>query len=144
MRTRDNKLYKCYYSIKNRCYCVTSRDYKNYGARGIGMSDEWRNSFKAFETWALANGYQEGLLIDRIDNNGDYSAENCRWVTIEQSNKNKRNVIMIDGMSLSEYCETYGFPYTTILNRLRSGWTLERTFKEPINTYFSSKIKKEV
>jgi len=74
-----------------RCYNKRSSDYKYYGERGIEVCDEWRNSFQAFRSWSLLNGYASHLTIDRINNNGDYDPCNCKWSTMAQQSMNKRN-----------------------------------------------------
>ena len=86
----STKLYGAWRGMKQRCYYTKHDSYSNYGARGVTVCDEWRNSFKAYSDWALSNGYKEGLQIDRIDNYKGYSPENCRWVTQKENNKNKR------------------------------------------------------
>ena len=97
-------LYSVWNGIKYRCYCKSSHDYPNYGGRGITICEEWKNDFKAFHDWAIANGYKEEktdkginiLTIDRIDVNGNYEPSNCRFVTNEVQAKNKRNTIPDD------------------------------------------------
>ena len=76
-------------AMKQRCQNPRSRDYKFYGLRGIRVCDAWQN-YLTFRTWALANGYAEGLTIDRIDPDGNYEADNCRWITIQEQQKNRR------------------------------------------------------
>lgn len=85
-----HRLYHIWNSIKYRCYNSKSKDFKNYGMRGIRMCDEWLHDFPAFQSWAMSNGYEDNLTIDRIDVNGDYKPSNCRWVTVAVQNKNKR------------------------------------------------------
>lgn len=78
------RLYKCWKNMKARCYIPSASRYKNYGERGISVCKEWLN-FELFMQWALNNGYTDNLTIDRINNDGDYCPENCRWVTIEEN-----------------------------------------------------------
>lgn len=101
LSNKCGRLYPLWKSIKYRCYCESSPDYKNYGGRGIVMCDEWKNNFVTFHDWAIANGYKEEktekglniLTIDRIDVNGNYEPSNCRFVTNEVQAKNKRKSI---------------------------------------------------
>ena len=87
---KGTRLYYIWDSMKARCYNPQRRDFKNYGGRGITVCTEWLNDFAAFRDWALSHGYADNLTIDRIDNDGDYTPENCRWVTITEQNQHKR------------------------------------------------------
>jgi hypothetical protein len=110
---RHTRLYNIYADMKRRCENPNRSAYPRYGGRGIKVCDEWMKDFQAFYDWAMSNGYKEGLQIDRIDNDGDYSPENCRWVTAKENNNNRRdNVkIEIDGEehTIAEWERLYGF-----------------------------------
>lgn len=87
---RKTRLYRIWNCMHNRCYYSKYHAYKHYGGRGIVICKEWKDDFKVFADWAFSHGYADNLSIDRIDPNGNYSPNNCRWVTMETQNKNKR------------------------------------------------------
>lgn len=89
------KLYQCWSDMKQRCYNPNIISYKDYGARGIVVSEEWQKSFSVFREWAFQNGYQEGLSINRTNNDGPYSPENCSWSTSRQQAVNRRTTKFI-------------------------------------------------
>lgn len=93
---KGTKLYNTWKSMKRRCYNSNYKYYKDYGARGITICDEWLHHFKPFFDWAMDNGYKEGLSIDRIDNNKGYSHDNCRWVDQSTQNENTRRSIRLE------------------------------------------------
>lgn len=93
MRTHglsQTRLYRIWRHIKERCYLQTCNSYSQYGGRGITMCSEWRGDFQAFYDWAIANGYDDKLTIDRIDNDGHYEPANCRWITFSENSKKQR------------------------------------------------------
>lgn len=124
----ESRLYAIYKNMKARCLNVNNRYYKNYGGRGITVCDEWKNSFESFYDWAMDNGYREDLTIDRIDVNGNYEPSNCRWATMKQQNRNRRNSRMIESngemKTLQEWSEILGMTRTTLSRRLSAGYTI--------------------
>ena len=132
----SSRLYTIYRHMINRCYCVTDKNYKNYGARNITICQEWLNDFNSFYEWSLANGYKVNLTIDRIDVNQGYSPNNCRWTTIqEQQRTHKRSLTELtfnnETKCLSEWARATGLHAKTIKYRLLRGWSVERTLTTP-------------
>ena len=122
---RNTRLYRIWHGMKSRCYFCKNPNFCDYGARGITVCDEWKNSFRAFYDWAMANGYADNLTIDRKDNDKGYSPENCRWITNKEQQNNKRNntPIEIDGvtMNLTQWARASGLKQTTISERYKKG-----------------------
>lgn len=120
-------LHRTWKNMKGRCHNPNRRDYGYYGGRGIFVCEEWKNDSSAFINWALANGYQIGLEIDRINNDGPYSPDNCRWATRrEQTNNHRRNhFIEHNGkrLTLSQWDRELGWPESTVANRISGGYS---------------------
>lgn len=136
----NTRLHGVWTNIINRCTNPKSNEYRYYGGRGITVCDEWRNSFQAFYDWAYANGYDENAphgkcTIDRIDNDKGYSPDNCRWVTIKQNSRNtrKNRILEFNGEkhTLSEWTEIIHIPSNTLTERLKRGWSIEKTLTTP-------------
>lgn len=89
-------IYNTYNCMKNRCYNVNYDRYEDWGGRGITVCDEWLNDIHKFIEWAINNGWRKGLTLDRIDNNGNYAPENCKWSDNYEQGKNKRNSYIIE------------------------------------------------
>lgn len=123
LRTR---LYRIWSGIKTRCTNRNSKTYADYGGRGIGICDEWQN-FERFKDWAEVNGYRDDLTIDRIDNDGNYKPENCRWVTPKAQCQNRRSarLLAIYGkeQSATAWSQIAGVDIRLICNRLQRGWS---------------------
>ncbi len=136
--TSSRRISSIYSGMICRCYNPNVTAYKNYGGRGIEICNEWREDFIIFHDWAIANGYEDHLSIDRIDVNGNYTAENCRWVNRKIQNRNKRdNVFLnIDGKqkTIAEWAEITGIRHHTIAARHRRGYTNKDLINPPNRT----------
>lgn len=131
-----SRLHKIFHKMKARCYNPRSNRYSRYGARGIKICDEWLSDVDNFCRWAIENGYADNLSIDRIDNDGDYCPENCRWATnIEQSNNTSCNIfVTFNGktQTLAQWSRELNIPTSTLHNRIRvNGWSVERALTTP-------------
>ena len=120
-RMSGTRLYEIWQGIKKRCYNLHDVRYDRYGGRGIKVCDEWREDFRAFCNWATQTGYDETLTIDRIDNDGDYCPENCRWTNPQEQARNRSSNIRITignaTKTLTEWCEIFQLDSKTILAR---------------------------
>lgn len=88
--------------MKSRCYNPATLYYSDYGGRGIRVCRSWRDNYESFRSWALSHGYQPGLVIDRVDNNGPYSPVNCHWVTHKASALNRRSNVLLTAWGLTK------------------------------------------
>lgn len=133
---RKTPLYKTWCGMKERCCNPKSRNYKNYGGRGIKVCKEWMDCFKCFYDWAISNGYSEELYLDREQNDGDYCPSNCRWITQKQNCRNtrKNRNISYNGVNIcvSEWAEKLGINRSLISDRLNKlNWSIENTLSTP-------------
>ena len=139
-------LYNSWRGMKERCEKPNHQEYHRYGGRGISFCPEW-SDFNTFKEWALSNGYRKGLMIDRIDNNGNYSPDNCKWSDwLEQAN-NKINNHFIDYngqiKTLAEWARFFNMPYSMLRSRIYDGWSIERAFNTPPGAKTGPKPKKK-
>jgi hypothetical protein len=113
-KLKSNRLYNIFWHMIRRTENPDSKDYRYYGAKGITICGEWRNSFEAFQDWAFANGYSDELTIDRKENNKGYSPENCRWVTKAEQNNHKTNTNIVElhgeSYTFGDLSRIYGIP----------------------------------
>lgn len=131
-----SRLYNTWHGMKQRCDNASDHEYKRYGGRGIKLCEEWQ-MFEPFMQWALSHGYNDTLTIDRIDNNGDYSPENCRWITLQEQQRNKSDNISLtyngETHILMEWSEITGIRYQTLQGRYRRGWDVQAIITTPVN-----------
>ncbi|WP_299831683.1 hypothetical protein [uncultured Metabacillus sp.] len=124
-RMTGTRLYKIWDGMKYRCYKEDSTHYHNYGGRGISVCDEWREDFMNFYNWAMENGYEEELQIDRIDNDGNYEPSNCRWATRKEQGNNRRTCVYItidkETKTAIQWAEENDIHVSTLLNRYHNG-----------------------
>lgn len=125
--------YNSYRCMHSRCYREKDQSYKYYGGRGIKVCDEWFN-IENFEKWVNKHPYFEGATLDRINTDGDYSPDNCRWATMREQDNNRRNTIIItwngETHSLSEWSSIIGINKSTLRNRYWRGDRGDKLFEE--------------
>ena len=140
-------LYLIWRGIKDRCLNTNSRDYPNWGGRGIYIYRRWQYSFKAFASYmrTLPNcpryidepigKHKLRKTLDRINNNGDYVPGNIRWGSRKTQARNRRVTLWVEwqgkSIQLSKLCEKFDQHYYTIYNRIKNGWSLKRALKHP-------------
>lgn len=153
--SRNIRLNKVWNNMKRRCYDKKHNGYKNYGGRGITMCIDWLNDYFCFEKWAIENGWNEEnlydsgrnkLTIDRIDVNGNYEPSNCRIITNEEQQYNKRNTTRISYNSkiytVDELSKKLNLPKTTIITRNRRRSDFNKPYFEKKERYFIYNNKK--
>lgn len=133
------RLHNTWRSMKGRCSNPDDRAYKFYGARGIRVCKKWADSYQEFASWAKSHGYDDSLTIDRIDTNGNYCPENCRFITQEEQNRNRRSnhLITYNGEThcLEEWARIVGINSGTLNSRInRQHWSVKHAFEEPAAT----------
>lgn len=128
---KGTRIYDIWQSMKQRCCNSKSINYKDYGARGITICDEWLHDFQAFYNWSMLHGYKDNLEIDRIDNDKGYIPENCCWTTREQQQNNKRNNHFIEyngkKQTVSQWSKELNIDYDKLLDRVNKlHWSIEK------------------
>lgn len=122
--------------IKYRCNNPKSDRWNDYGGRGIKVCQEWMDSYESFRDWATANGYQENLTIDRINVNGNYEPGNCRWITNQEQQNNRRNnhYITYNGetKTITEWARICGLSENGLVHRIKRGWEIEKALTTPM------------
>lgn len=140
----NKRLHRIWINMKTRCYNEKSLNYKQYGKLGIKVCDEWKNSYKSFETWALNNEYKDFLTLDRINIYKNYCPNNCRWVDSNEQNNNKKNNIMFvyknKKASLKRICEHFNINYKTI----HTYYQRNNLNYEELRKYLCNKLKEKI
>lgn len=139
----ETRLYHIWCTMKARCYRKTAQKYQRYGGRGIVMCEEWKNDFQSFYDWSMANGYQDNLSIDRIDNDGNYYPSNCRWADARtQANNTSSNIYFEyngERKTLSQLAREHNIKPSIVSGRIKRGWDVKRAIETPrITTFLGS------
>lgn len=138
------RLYNIWSKMKSRCERPTDAAFHRYGGRGIKICGSWSESYESFRDWARNNGYSDELTIDRINNDGGYEPDNCRWATYSEQNRNysRNRPIYYQGryILIGDLAAEHNIPADIVKNRIRRyGWPVEKALTTPVQT----KIKRE-
>lgn len=132
--SHKERLYQTWKNMRQRCNNPNRPDYKRYGGRGIKICEEW-NDYTVFRKWALANGYDDSLSIDRIDVNGNYEPSNCRWADdyIQANNVRNNRIIEYQGQkfTMAELAKKLGLSYSALQHRVERNWPIEKIASIP-------------
>lgn len=119
----EERIYHIWKNMKQRCSNANFNAYTRYGGRGITVCDEWLNDFQAFYDWAMANGYKDGLTIDRINNNKGYSPDNCRWATPKEqaNNRQSNHLVTFNGktQTIAQWADELNMNYFALYSKLK-------------------------
>ena len=131
-----SRIYQIWRDMRARCENENNKRYHRYGERGIKVCDEWRSDFRNFYEWAVENGYNETLTIDRKDNEGNYEPSNCRWLNKKEQNNNtsRNNIVEYNGEkhTVAEWADILNIKYQTLSGRIRAGWSIEKAVTQPV------------
>ncbi len=134
----NERLYEIWKGMKRRCYDTKRKEYKNYGGRGIKVCDEWVNNFSAFYNWALENGYNDVLTIERNNVNGNYEPSNCKWATKKEQANNRRNnqFLTHNGktQTIAQWAKELNINENTLRNRIQKKLPEEKIFSGAVQS----------
>lgn len=130
------RIFNIWKNMIARCEQPERADFCWYGGRGICVCEEWKNDFLNFKKWALQNGYADQLTLDRVDNNKNYSPDNCRWANISMQARNRRNnhilIYKNQAKTIAEWSEITGIHRATLTSRVKAHWSIEKTLTLPV------------
>ena len=133
---KNKRIFNCWWNMKGRCDSAGRNDSKYYHDKGITYCEEW-NKYENFQEWALNNGYADNLTLDRIDGKLPYCPSNCRWITIEEQQRNRSFCLYFshngETKTLSEWAREFGINRTTLHDRIyKFGYSFEEAVTRPI------------
>jgi hypothetical protein len=132
---KGTRLYHIWNHMRQRCVNPNNRQFIDYGGRGIAICSEW-NEFENFRNWAINNGYEDNLTIDRKNNDGNYEPNNCRWANDKQQANNKRNNHFVEYQgqrkTIAEWADICKLKPPTLLRRLSNKWSIEKALSTPV------------
>lgn len=135
VNSKFHRLYCIWKGMRSRCNNQNGQKYKDYGGRGIAVCEEW-SEYVNFKNWALSNGYKDNLTIDRIDVNGNYEPNNCRWSdSFTQMNNMRTNTHIKynnETYTISELARKYNLKQGTLIRRLNLGWSIDNALNKPV------------
>lgn len=142
------RIYRIWADMKERCFNPRKRCYKFYGGRGITVCSEWQENFMDFYNWAMLNGYQDNLTIDRVNVNGNYEPSNCRWATAREQANNKqltkRVTILGETKTFYEFEKQYGIPAQLMHSRYKKGFRDEKViYNGNLGNFKTTKLKRD-
>lgn len=127
------RIYQIWLAMKNRCLRKSNRQYKDYGGRGIAVCDRWLESFENFYS-DMGDPPSDAHTIERRDNDGGYTPENCMWATRQEQSNNKRSNRLVtyggQTLTITQWARELGIPPMTIHNRIKRGWSIQDALKK--------------
>lgn len=137
-RGEHHRLYRIWSGMKCRCNTPTATSYSRYGAIGISVCSEWQN-YETFKSWALKNGYNDNLTLDRINIDGNYCPDNCRWVSMKTQGNNREDNVVLEyngeKHTMKEWSELLDINYATLQYRVYAHWPIEKIFTTEVKRY---------
>lgn len=138
------RLGRIHHNMKTRCTNPNYDKYQYYGGKGISVCDEWMKSYDAFEEWALSHGYNDTLTLERVNTNGNYCPDNCRWASIKEqaNNRSTNHFLTYNGktQTIQQWAEETGMSRTCLKQRVSAGWPVDRIFTEPHHNTNSQRL----